>query len=106
MFILCTDDSLEQLETKLRKVISNIQYVWSLMMRHKTTTVPDVEVDQITDLDTFSFCELNKTSLLKLLEKAWTFIFSRQAMLTTTPSSKLIYLSLPYFLQSPKYAML
>ena len=109
MLILCTDDSLEQLETKLLKDISNIQYVLLLMIKHKTTKVPDVEVDQITDAGIFSLCQLNETSLAKLLfekETAWTFIISRKAMLTTTPSSRLIYISLHYSRQSPKYALL
>ena len=61
-------------------------------MKHKSTKVPDDEVDQIKDVEILALCQLNQTSLSKLLlekETAWALIFSRQAMLTTTPSSKI-----------------
>ena len=67
--MLCRADSLEHMQetnsAKLRKDISNIQYVFSLMMKHKSTKVPDDEVHQIRDVDIFSFCELNKKLLYR-----------------------------------------
>ena len=95
---------MEELETKLRKEISDIKFVFSLMRKHDTASVPTNERNKITDIDIVILCECNEMRLLELLKM--NEACTRQQMLTTTPSSRLIYLSLPYFLQSPKYAML
>ena len=70
MFLLCTANYLEQLETnyvKIRKEICDIDFVLSLMIKHGSTSVPTDERNNITDIDILILCEYNKELLQDLL---------------------------------------
>jgi hypothetical protein len=90
-------DQLETRRVKVEKKISDIEFVLSLMMKHKATTVPKDELDNITDVDILLLCEFDKASLLNQLIEKQTILtdliaMERQAKLasTTTQSRKLI----------------
>ena len=75
--MLCTANSLEQLETnsaKIEKEISDIKFVLSLMIKHDSTSVPIEERLEITDVDILLWCEYSQELLSELLlekEEAW-----------------------------------
>ena len=102
--MLCTVNNMEELETKLRKEISDIKFVFSLMRKHDTASVPTNERNKITDIDIVILCECNEMRLLELLKM--NEACTRQQMLITNPSNINLFVLLHYFLQSPKYAML
>jgi hypothetical protein len=63
-------DQLDTRRVKAEKRISDIELVLSLMMKHKATTVPKNEIDNITDVDIILLCKFNEASLLnQLVEK-------------------------------------
>ena len=68
--MLCTANMLELLESnsaKIRKEISDIEFVLSLMTEHDTTSVPTDERNKIADVDILIFCEYSKELLWDLL---------------------------------------
>ena len=83
-------DQLEAKFAQMEKYTSDINFVLSLMIKHKATKVPEDERNKITDPDIFSLCELSRSSLSKLLvttKKSLIAIATRQA----TSSGKFIF---------------